>query len=44
MLRTALFIPGAAALWSLLPLIAADSLGMGRAARPAARRGRVPAR
>ncbi|MGW3287094.1 MFS transporter [Streptomyces sp. NPDC001002] len=29
LLRTALFIPGAAALWSLLPLIAADSLGMG---------------
>ncbi|WP_427918814.1 MFS transporter [Streptomyces sp. cg40] len=29
LLRTALFIPGAAALWSLLPLIAADSLGLG---------------
>jgi len=29
LLRTALFIPGAAALWSLLPLVAADSLGLG---------------
>ncbi|MCX4460722.1 MFS transporter [Streptomyces sp. NBC_01728] len=29
LLRTILFIPGAAALWSLLPLIAADSLGLG---------------
>ncbi|MCX4767209.1 MFS transporter [Streptomyces sp. NBC_01275] len=29
LLRTALFIPGAAALWALLPLIAAQSLGLG---------------
>jgi predicted MFS family arabinose efflux permease len=29
LLRTALFIPGAAAVWSLLPLVAGDSLGLG---------------
>ncbi|WP_405884716.1 MFS transporter [Streptomyces sp. NBC_01136] len=29
LLRTALFIPGAAAAWSLLPLVAGDSLGLG---------------
>jgi quinol monooxygenase YgiN len=29
LLRTALFIPGGAALWSLLPLIASRSLGLG---------------
>ncbi|MFH8709365.1 MFS transporter [Streptomyces rubrogriseus] len=29
LLRTALFIPGAAALWSLLPLVASRSLGLG---------------
>jgi predicted MFS family arabinose efflux permease len=28
LLRTALFIPGAAAVWSLLPLVAGDSLGL----------------
>ncbi|MET8450168.1 MFS transporter [Streptomyces sp. NPDC005209] len=29
LLRTALFIPGAAAVWSLLPLVAGDALGLG---------------
>ncbi|MFF5156572.1 MFS transporter [Streptomyces sp. NPDC000348] len=29
LLRTALFVPGAAALWSLLPLVASRSLGLG---------------
>ncbi|MFD4600986.1 MFS transporter [Streptomyces sp. NPDC058464] len=29
LLRTAPFIPGAAAVWSLLPLVAGDSLGLG---------------
>ncbi|MFJ9566910.1 MFS transporter [Streptomyces fuscichromogenes] len=29
LLRAALFIPGAAAVWSLLPLVAGDSLGLG---------------